>query len=89
VSTLEELEDAREAAWREYDTVARDFPDCEHTRAWRQEVAAARVKHHAAIRACDRVKTEREASPPPAPEPPVLQVPADSQEPLFDFAGAT
>jgi len=58
VTGLDGLESTRQAAWRAYDAIARAFPDCEHNRQWREQVKAARDKHQAAIRACDRAIQE-------------------------------
>ncbi len=54
MTALAGLENAREQAWKAYDTIARAYPDCEHAREWRERAAAARRAHLLAIRACDK-----------------------------------
>jgi len=77
MNELGQLEAAREAAWREYDAAHRAIPDCEHVRAWRQDIAEARSRHQAAIlahraalAAQERVTAgDGEAAPAVTPEP--------------------
>lgn len=56
-SEVQRLVAAREVAWGEYDAACRALPDCEHVRAWHEEMAAARRKHLEAIRAVERAMT--------------------------------
>ena len=91
MSDIEQLEAAREAAWRELDAAERAIPDCEHVRAWRHHIDTARAAHRKAIKAAEAA---RDADPRPAS---MLQPctfnddgvePAaepDGQEPLFEL----
>ena len=99
MSGVGELEAAREAAWRDYDHANRAIPDCEHVRAWRQQIAEARTKHQAAIRAHRAglaAQEKAEASkaepvpvtPKPAPVVPATAPAPDVQESLFDVGEA-
>ena len=94
-----ELEAAREAAWRDYDHANRAIPDCEHVRAWRQQIAEARTKHQAAIRAhraglAAQEKAEASKAEPvpvtprPAPVAPATTPAPDVQESLFEVGKA-
>ena len=94
-----ELEAAREAAWRDYDAANRAIPDCEHVRAWRQQIADARTKHQAAIRAHRKALTAQEKAeaskaeaaavePEPVPVEPATTPAPDVQESLFEVGEA-
>lgn len=91
MADLEALEAAREQAWRDYDTIARALPDCEHNRAWQEQIAAAARKRQEAVREYDRAlaaqaTTAAEARPEPAS--PSLPEDASHQEPLFGIEAA-
>ena len=96
-----ELEAAREAAWRDYDHANRAIPDCEHVRAWRQQIAEARTKHQVAIRAHRKALAAQEkaeaatvepepvpVTPRPAPVAPATTPAPDVQESLFEVGKA-
>lgn len=85
------LEAAREAAWQRYDAAHRNLPDCEHVRAWQEEIRQAGIAHQAAIRAYGKAA---EALPGRAAVSPVpLSLPAvpepveaiSGQEALFEL----
>ena len=65
-----------EQAWRELDAAERAIPDCPHVIAWREQIAAARKRYRAALRASDAAaRTSPEPFPAPSsllPEPEYL-----------------
>ena len=88
MTDLARLDAAREAAWRELNAAERALPDCEHVTAWKEQIAAARKAHQAAIREYDRAAlavpetAEPEAQPEPEPASPSLPENISHQEPL-------
>jgi hypothetical protein len=63
---LGDLEAERDKAWLAYNQVARAIPDCPHVVAWREQIAAARERYRAVLRAADAAAT---TSPEPFPAP--------------------
>jgi hypothetical protein len=86
-------QETAEQAWQALAAAERDFPGCEHVRAWQRRVEQARAAHRAALRELDRAAFET----PPLEHsaPVVVRVPAPlelehsaprlEQVPLFDL----